>query len=245
MPFPTLRHPPITEALLDIRVEREQPITVDDLNPFQATVVGAYPKATETTQVEANVSMGPSPSASLASDEPRFLGRTFWNEEGTRAVQGRVDGFSVNHVRSYENWDALQADARTFWPIYVEATEPDRVVRCGLRFINRIELPAEVDLSESLQTRPVVATALPQFLENYFMHVVIPFENDRKAGIVQLTQVDPTIEGRMLIVDIDVFVERSFSPSGEELWEELEALRDVKNRCFFNTLQQKKWEEYL
>ena len=46
-----------------------------------------------------------------------------------------------------------------------------------------------------------------------------------------------------LILDIDVFVEgKSFAADGDEVWEQLDQLRDFKNRIFFGSLTPKALE---
>ena len=38
-------------------------------------------------------------------------------------------------------------------------------------------------------------------------------------------------------LDVDVFREYPFVPDSNELWDEFEALHELKNRCFFESLE--------
>lgn len=243
--FQHLKNAPITEALLDVRVEPPPGTTIETLTAaFRSHVDDAFPEQKPILKVQAQLSFGGESKGFGASET---VGNIFWSASRKRAVQARLDGFSVNHVGGYEDWDALKRDAQQYWKHFLVAGQPLRVIRCAVRFINRLELPVGDDLSKHLRTRPEAGEKLPQVLDEYFMRLILPFAAQRRAVITQATI--PLEDGgasgkRSLILDIDAFSETSLAPDSDEIWAEFEELRIVKNRCFFDSLQTETWRAY-
>jgi uncharacterized protein (TIGR04255 family) len=245
--FPHLARAPITEALLDVRVEPNPAASVDAISAaFRARLGGAFPEAKPIQQMHAQLAFGGEGDGGVAAAAQETIGHIFWTADHKRAVQARADGFSVNHVGDYKDWDAIVADAHRYWREYLAAAAPLRVIRCAARFINRIEVPAGDDLRRHLQTRPEIGEQLPPLMEEYFMRVVLPFSDRRRAVITQAT-IPEAVSGsgrRSLLLDIDAFAETSLAPDGAEIWAEFEELRIAKNRCFFQSLQPDTWRAY-
>jgi uncharacterized protein (TIGR04255 family) len=243
--FPHLDRAPIREAVLDIKVEPREDLTPEALAPFVENVKADFPdpKPIRTLQAEFDV-RGDEPG--VRSGPPQTLGTICWNESKTRAVQGRLDGFTVNHVQGYESWPVLRRQAQELWREYIKVAQPKRVVRCALRYINRLELPVLVDMSTSLLTRPEVGGDLPQLVEEFFMRVVVPFPDGRKASLTQASEplAEDGAKTRGLILDIDAFSTRVFDVGDDALWGELDELRVIKNKCFFSSLKPSTWEAF-
>jgi uncharacterized protein (TIGR04255 family) len=97
--FPHLARAPIREALLDIKVEPRLDFTADQLATFVDMVRTEFPSPQALRSLHTELDLtGEAPG--LRSSPPQTFGTICWNESKTRAVQARVDGFSVNHVQS-------------------------------------------------------------------------------------------------------------------------------------------------
>jgi len=242
--FPHLTKSPIQEAVLDIKTEPSSESTNSAVALFVARVGDIYPETHPIDRVEATFDAGAEPPV---TSERLRSGAICWNGTKTRAVQGRLDGFTVNQVRTYESWETLRTEAERLWLEYTQTVKPARVVRCALRYINRLELPVQAEVSRRLATRPELSAELPQIVEDLFMRVVVPFGEGRKAAIAQASE-PPIGEGataRGLILDIDAFSTRAFEIGDPKMWDELEELRHIKNQCFFKSLTPAAWEPYL
>ncbi|AKT44061.1 TIGR04255 family protein [Chondromyces crocatus] len=247
-PHPHLRHAPIREALLDIRVELPPEVTVETLEELSNGILHDFPAIRPIQHIQYHL---PTDGEELEARMPgtsQTLGRIHWNADQSRAVQIRVDGVTVNHVQSYEDWEALRQQAEGLWLEYSKIARPLKVVRCSLRYINKLALVAGRDLAKQLRTRPEVSPELPQTLEAYFMRLVVPFEDGRRAVITELTE-SPPEEGAPphLILDIDVSTSRTFDPTSDAdaIWTEFDRLREIKNDCFFSSLEKETWKAYL
>jgi uncharacterized protein (TIGR04255 family) len=244
--FPHLARAPITEALLDVQVEPNPAASVDAISAaFRRRLGGAFPEEKPIRQMHAQLTFGGEAGDGVAAAAQQTIGHIFWAADHKRAVQARANGFSINHVGDYKDWDSIVGDARRYWTEYLASAAPIRVTRCAARFINRIEVPAGDDLRRHLQTRPEIGDQLPSLMDEYFMRVVLSFSHCR-AVITQATIPD-AVSGsgrRSLLLDIDAFAETSLAPDGAEIWAEFEALRIAKNRCFFQSLQPDTWRAY-
>lgn len=103
-----------------------------------------------------------------------------------------------------------------------------------------------VDVTTQLLTRPEIGAGLPQLVDDFFMRLVIPFSDGRKASITQASEpiTDGGAQVRGLILDIDAFSTRPFEIGDQDLWQEFDELRAVKNKCFFESLKQETWEAF-
>jgi uncharacterized protein (TIGR04255 family) len=93
-------------------------------------------------------------------------------------------------------------------------------------------------------TFPAIGPSLPQGIAGMYWRVVLP---QPPATIVVTQALDQAVMAEKVIVpvilDIDVFVEgKVFASTGEELWEQLDQLRELKNRVFFGSLTPKALE---
>jgi uncharacterized protein (TIGR04255 family) len=242
--YPHLNRAPITEAALDIRVEAEPGVVPAMIEKFAIAVKQNFPDQKPFRTVEAVFTMA-SDKPAEAESQTTGVGKVCWNVDKTRAVQARTDGFSLNHVRLYGSWEELRGHAKEMWPQYVDLVKPKAVTRIALRYINRLDFPSGEDLASRLRTMPVLSRNLPQLVNSCLMRVEIPFDHERRAIITEATlPTGPQDVRRGLILDIDAFVFRHMAPGDTALWDEFEALHDIKNCCFFESLQPETWKGF-
>jgi uncharacterized protein (TIGR04255 family) len=240
---PHLERAPITEAILDINVETDA--TLDVTDDFARLVAGTYPDSSPIFAVEAFFSVTPGQSG-VSGSQSNTIGKICWNSSKTRAVQARINGFTVNHVKGYASWSALRGEAQLLWEQYAPLVKPKRVKRLALRYINRLTLPSSGDLGEYMLTYPQLGQALPKEMRSFFMRVEVPFTTNRVAIITQTAVPgDPTALERDLILDVDAVSLKEFEAGDSEIWHELDQLREIKNACFFGSIREQTWRRYL
>lgn len=83
--------------------------------------------------------------------------------------------------------------------------------RIGLRYINRVEIPApSVDLDDYFEFRPFLGAALPQNMAGFIVGCTLPFAGGRDSCNLQLTAAAPETSGSMaFILDLDYFVAKA------------------------------------
>lgn len=237
--WPRFPNAPITEALLDIRVKLPPAINLQRLATFQDGVKDRYPNRRERSSWQGGFEIK---EEGLAVVQPSGGpdGYLFTSADGRQIVQARLDGFTFNRHKPYDKWKTFRDEARQLWERYLKIATPEIVSRVALRYINRINIPLPIkDFKEYILTTPEIAPNLPQGLSTFFMRLVIPDEKSKSIAIVTET-IEPARENMLpLIFDIDVFREATFEPPGQQIWEEMEELRQLKNEIFFNSLTEK------
>jgi len=222
--------PPITEALIDIRVQLPQSFALEDLARV-GDGQNDYPKKGRRGEVQWEVSIRPSLSTS-ATNAP--LGFMFASEDGHRTFQARLDGFTFSWLGHYESWIALSTEAKRLWNIYREITQPAAITRIAVRYINKLNLPLPLrDFKDYLRTVPELSPEIPQGLSAYFMQLQIPQEDLQSLLIINQALLPPdNDEALAVLLDIDLFREDDIPEDEEAMWNLFEQFRWRKNAVF-------------
>lgn len=231
---------PITEAILDIRVDLPEDVTLAKLGTFHDYVMDRFPEKQERISFTAGFKISQDVSKSLsASGRPD--GYFFKSPSEQKIVQARLDGFTFNKLKPYENWDLFSSEAHDLWSTYFKVATPVKITRIALRYINRIEIPLPLkDFKEYILTVPEIAPQLPQGLSNFFMSLEIPNPDIEATAIITQTMETFTDDKRLaFIFDIDVFQSKVYSGNKTGMWDEFEKLRLYKNDIFFNSVTEK------
>lgn len=234
---------PITEALLDIRVELPEDVDIKKIESFHEHIKDRFPDKKTRGAFAIGVQLMPdgTPQSLPASGGPQ--GFLFRSPNENKIVQARIDGFTFNKLRPYENWTVFRSEAKSLWNIYAELFAPKRITRIALRYINRIELPLPIkDFKEYILTTPEIAPKLPQGLAHFFMQLVIPNHEIGATATISQTMENPlpTVTQKLpYIFDIDVWKETLYEGNKQEMWDEFEKLRIFKNEIFFNSITDK------
>lgn len=232
---------PIVEALLDIRVELPEKIILKMLEEFHEKVKERFPEKQQRIQLQAGLKVSSEGTAAALPTSGGVDGYLFKSTHEKKIVQARLDGFTFNKLKPYKTWEMFRDEARELWDLYFQTTNPVRITRIALRYVNRIEIPLPMkDFKEYILTTPEIAPKLPQVLNQFFMQLVIPNPDIQSTAIINQTMENPTENQRLpLIFDIDVFQNRTYIENKVEMWDEFEKLRIFKNEIFFNSITDK------
>lgn len=239
----TLPRPPITEALIDLRVKLPADVGVERLAALHQAVKSTYPEAqnvivwTGGFGVEAGEPRVQAPSST-------HTGFMYRSADRLQVVQARTDGFTFSRLRPYTDWQHFEGEARALWAEYCRVANPENVHRVAVRYINRIDLPPGEDIKNFIRTVPEVSPDLPQNVLNLLMRIVVPGPGGSVCIITEFSE-QPTPTSVPTVFDIDAFREQlELAPNSEAVWEVLGQLRAFKNDVFFNSLTDKALEAY-
>jgi uncharacterized protein (TIGR04255 family) len=228
-------HPqaPITEAVLDIRVDLPEETTLEALAQLGSKWREEYPTRRDRLQLRGEWTMGTEVSVRGKQSQ---LGYIYVSQDDLQVVQARLDGFTFSRLRPYINWEHFCSEARRLWRIYREGTAVKSITRIAVRYINRLDLPMvgeKIDLKDYLRTGPEISPELPQNLNGYFMQLRIPLDDVASEVIVTQTIVEPAQEDvASILLDIDLFRTADIPQDEEQLWHTFDQLRPVKNQVF-------------
>jgi uncharacterized protein (TIGR04255 family) len=227
--------PPITEAVIDLRVNLPEGFTVDKLNAIHLSISENFPTIEPFYKGIGALLYQPGESFKVDTSEQQ-IGYWFRSEDNLRTFQASLEGFSFNRLAPYESWEEFSSEAKKLWEIYKEICSPINVTRVAVRYINQINIPAHelTELKDYLKTVPEVSPKLPQnALQTFFMQLHIP-QGDLDCMLIINEAIAPPVNPEFVsvILDLDLFRQQIWSSDDEEIWCFLEKLRDRKNEVF-------------
>jgi len=224
---------PITEAIIDLRVEPCPNLELDTLKRLCEDTKAEYPRVNPTIEVAGSMQIQPGVSAS-ASAQQKQVGYRSISSDGKLVCQRQLQGFTLSRLAPYESWEPFRDIARSLWGVYRDATKPQSVSRLAVRYINQIEVPGNpIELKDYFRTSPEISADLPQTIDGFFMQVRLPQEDIKAAVILNQTIVPPTMPNVIsAILDIDIFCEETVPDADNAIWEYFETLHTRKNEIF-------------
>lgn len=238
--FETFANAPITEALLDIQVQLPQGAHAPQLLSYHDFVKKEFPEKRDRLSWSQGLQWQIGQEPKVLPSSQTLEGYMYVSADKRKIVQTRLNSFTFNRLKPYDNWESFSRQARELWEHYRELFSPINIGRLGLRYLNRIEIPLPVaDLKAFCVLIPDVPQDIAQNLSEFFLRFVVPDDTSGASGIVTLT-FDPRAPGKSvlpLILDIDVFFAFGVAaPGTDDLWRKLAILRQFKNRIFFSSV---------
>ncbi len=93
--------------------------------------------------------------------------------DGLWVAQYRLDGLTLSRLQPYPDWAELSERGRRYVEVLVELTQPPRVDRLALRYINHFRLPHPGTMDEYFLGLPSYPEPLPQFISNLVSRVTL------------------------------------------------------------------------
>ncbi|MFM9909956.1 MAG: TIGR04255 family protein [Chitinophagaceae bacterium] len=230
---------PIREAVFDIRIDKLNITGVEELLLIRELIFKDFPVEKKRHNITGMFQFSPDKPLESKSHSD-LTGYIFLSEDNTRQLQVRIDGFTLNVLKPYENWEMHFETFINYWSEYNRLFKPEKVIRIATRFINRIEIPIPFnDFQDFVINMPPIPVCLPQTFSNFFMQIQVP-SKDKFRNVVITETIEP-IENLTLpfILDIDVFQELNIENSKENLSLNFSVIRNIKNEIFENCITEK------
>lgn len=239
--FPTLTRPPIVEAVVDFDCDLPPGFELKALEKSaREKFEDCYPSMQPRLMQEMRLQIGPDgPSNPLTR---HGLEAFLFSQSGQKQlVQVRRTGFSFNRLAPYAGLDAYLEEIQRVWRLYCEVAQPIRMRTLRLRYINRIEVPlksGQVNLDKYLKLQNMLVDdqhmTLTGFLSQYS---AVDRETGHQVAVV-LTAQNPEGDKLPIIFDNAAAANVELDPADwQGLSQTLTALRNLKNRVFFGTME--------
>lgn len=230
---------PIVESVLDIQFEQSDGMCLEKIETFHNSIKDRFPNVEKKATSKAHIKISEQGPA-IDGSSIDWVGFRYDSPSDKKIIQAKLDGFSFNKLKPYENWEVFSSEARELWERYSEIIQPIRIKRIALRYINRIDIPLPVnDFKEYILTIPEIAHSLPQGLSNFFMRLEIPKPDINAMAIINEVMDQMTVPQILpIIFDIDVFKLVNYNEHNE-MWKDFDQLRIFKNDIFFESMTDK------
>lgn len=228
------RNAPIVEAIIHIQVTFPDDGSAPALSRSERIFSSRFARGLPLQRVNFQITSveAQQPSSSVSHEA---AGWKFTSERNDRVLQVLPDAFVYSHLNPYSNWRTFSTEARQLWNDFVEGCSPEKVTRIGLRYINRLRIPAQnFELAEYLNFFPTTPVAFGP-VHGLVSQVQLPQPGIAPDAIALVTiasepSADPSTSAFAL--DLDVFTRSEFSATDSRIWEVLEDFRLRKNQLF-------------
>lgn len=229
---------PITEALVDLRVQVGTELRLEHLREFNGTLGNAYPKVQTQTDWAGEIRLEPESNTPTVTSTHWVRGFVFRSEDDREVVQVRRDGFTFSLLPQYTDWSELRDKAKRAWERYVELVAPLAITRVAHRCINRISLPHErLELDQWFKLHAVTPPELGDLTELLVRVAMRHPDNPAIIALATLGSAPPRtdVQESAFLLDIDIWNEEK-RPVDAAIWGLLEDLHEYRNDVFFGSL---------
>ena len=237
---PNYDKPPITEAIIDLRVMPRPGASALELAPLLRDSSEEFPIRQELPDYEALQLPDDMRRAMGMPATPVLGGFRYESESHQRVVQLRRDGFVFSFAGTpeslYPGWDSFSNESRSIWNEYQSAWKPQGVRRIALRYVNQFPLDSVKNSFPTIlqSANPPRPQNMPQnmVLSGYTSQISLQYPDSGASAVINRALI-PLRGIPNFVLDIDIFQDGlNIDASSEELWQRLERLREQKNDLF-------------
>src|SRR6266853_6429686 len=128
------KRPPITEAVIEIRIE--QPISREVIDRLHKNFLDEYPAPPQQALLW-NVEIG----EAAAKVQQQFQAYKLSSGDGADVLTIGMTLIASSRLAPYEGWEPFVARARQNWDRWKRAVGYQKIIRIGVRYVNRIDIP--------------------------------------------------------------------------------------------------------
>jgi len=234
-PVTCYKAPPITEAVVEMHFG--DVLSESARKRTSGKVARFYP--TEVQEGLINLQLNPAARKAEFIDEDKWLKRA--TEDQTEILLIKSNVLTWSQLAPYATWDQFSERIRR--DIDVIAVRPRRIVtRIGMRYINRIDIPASGDSVGQYEGYLQGGISMPPIIpppSAYTWHYETRHEDVPCRSVIKSATVIPIVPNtNAIMLDIDLIAD-VVPARFEEMWELLQQLRHLKNTLFESIITDK------
>jgi uncharacterized protein (TIGR04255 family) len=233
MTSPPYKRPPITEAVIEIRLEDSLSDKV--VEKIQSRLGKKYERSEKIARKGFKFDAKEKKLAEMAEE---FVGYKLTSKDQADIVQIKPNAMACSRLAPYNGWENFEPRARENWEIFRKTAKLTRIQRIGVRYLNRIDIPFKkghkMDIEEYLTVVPKYPEPdLLTSFRNYTMQVMGPFHVEDFNLIINSNVVkSPLIDHFSIVLDLDLSPQGGIPQKNDKIWEMINQMRDHKNNAF-------------
>ncbi len=243
-----LNNPPIVEALVHFQANASERWTQTEARARAISLFPRHQQVEQQFELSFQLQLG---TAQPLGGVEQQVGNGFLLRSSTESTvhQVRRDGYSFSQLTPYIGWDKFIANAKDGWETYSKAFQPAELHTLALRFINRLDFPADGfrnDSSHYLTIAPRPPEGLPWGFGVFAHHYALAVPDSPclvNLNLVRLVEARQDTTASMLL-DIEVLLTQPLAALGLSVDDTLRMMRKVKNDAFFHSLTETALSHY-
>lgn len=228
------KRPPITEAVIEVRFEQ-----ANDKATIESAKIRLLPDYGVSEEISA-VGIRLDVLQRQAQFDEGSSGSKLFNKDRTDILMIMPQAFATSRVAPYCGWDEFSARAQKNWQTWKRIAGYRKIQRLGVRYINRIDIPAmageRILIEDYLKVYPEApAEGVMQGMDQYTMQMSGPIGNpddNCRLTINSSNVLSPLVNHVSFLFDLDISREGDVPQKDEELWAFVNHIRDIKNDAF-------------
>lgn len=224
------KRPPITEAVIEVRIENG--ISVELVERVRDRLLKTYPLPPQKV-LTFNFEL----AEDVSKVQQKLEGYRLTAPDGATLVTIAPGFLATTRLAPYEGWKPFIASARDNWEAWKKIVGWQKIVRIGVRYINRIDIP-NVE-SRILNTNDYLTFSvkrpsldLPP-MESFALNATSPLGKEDFTVILNLSSApSPLVKTTSFILDIDIARDTNLPQNDEGLWDLIDRIRAHKNDVF-------------
>jgi uncharacterized protein (TIGR04255 family) len=229
----TYKSPPVVEAAAEFRFGGTSPWDWTIPGLVYERVRDRYPKKREEKLFQVSV---PFDRDRMPLREDLGISKIqFLREDETALIQVGPNLLSVNQLKPYPSWNDFKKVITDALKVYCNIAKPSGLERVGLRYLNRIEVPAPTfPLRDYFNTRPEIPETLPfDSYTSVLIHVDLSYPDGLGALRLNFGSA-PTDDkrGSSFMLDLDFFNGGESRPSLDNVSSWLERAHECIETAF-------------
>ncbi|MGY4332956.1 uncharacterized protein (TIGR04255 family) [Bradyrhizobium sp. LB7.2] len=223
---------PITEAVLELRFA--QPLDRDTVERASSVVAGEYFYNEEEQQVSVSMDVPGKPP----SIKTEWEGRKLSSLDRADVAIFRRSAFVCSRLAPYLGWKEFRSATNKGWAALKRYhSGPIEVARIGLRYVNRIDVPARQEEIINVEDYLKFVPQSPQLFTEPMLGYLVQAQravgaDDLIFNLLSSTVPSPLINTVSFSLDLDVYLEMNIPKRDEDLWSLIERMRGQKNLIF-------------
>lgn len=229
---------PIREAVLDVRIETDEPADASRLREALERLDG-FPDVHELTADSLPLDLPGEMQQDDSMEAGTVVGVRGVSSDRGWAIDFGLNGVTFRRIFPYPGWGEYSLRARPLIGRYLAVARPLAVVRLALRYINHFQLP-DSDPREYFVALPSFPDPLGLPVDRILSSITAHDPESEFSAHVTHLLLDDLAPGRIgFLLDIDVFSDNRFRPGTDQIWGTFEELRHFKNRLFFELITER------
>lgn len=223
------RRPPITEAVIEIRFAA--PIPVATMAKVNTAFAPVYPNQRRMKQANVQLLLEENATAQINQEE----GQRRSSQDETEILLLWRTTFLISQLPPYPGWPVFFDRFVRDWEIWKRVAGYNRIIRVGVRYVNRIDIPISgplIEYENYLKVYPHLPDAFSSVMA-YGIQVQIPIPEIGCRLLINSASVpSPIIGHASYLLDQDISKELDTPQQDEDLYDLLGRIRAKKNEVF-------------
>lgn len=198
-------NPPLIEAVCEFRLTSDTAWDLTIPGLMYEKVEKEFPNKEQRLIQEVEIIQSPQGMQQQTRTVERVL---FLTSDRKIFIQAGPHLLAVNCLKPYPTWNGFKPRIESAFRSLTEIVDIKGLQRIGLRYINRIEIPApSINLEKYFEFRPFLGQKLPQNMVDFIVGCVWHFSNGRDSCRVQITNALPEKpDHSAFLLDLDYFL---------------------------------------